>query len=596
MRPRNQVDGPKMKRALLGWFRPVFARNGDSRHRLRLSLPTASSLSRSCRATRQTGPLATIKTGPLRRRRGDVSDRRLSFPAMTAGEERMETPGDVAVMLRLAELGWGSKRIADELGCSRTTVKRYLRQGGWASSGSGSAVGACRVGGLAGRAVSPAPGQCRRGAPGVGARARGSVSVCARSSGRWLICAAICSPRRGRACASRRRPAGSCRSTSARRSSRSAKRWCGSICSWRRWATRAAVSWRRSATSARPLGSRAWRRAFRHFGGVPREVLLDNAKPLVVRHDAVTREVVFNERLHAFARYWGFRPRACAPYRARTKGKDENGVGYVKKNAIAGHRFASWAALEAHLVRWMREVADQRIHGTTGEPPIERFRREEAEALASLMGRPPFRRVREVVRRVQADGSVDLDTNHYSVPWRLIGARVRVEVAAGVMCIFHAGVEVARHDERRGRRERFSTPPTWSVSSPRPGCRWRHRRRSASCCGRWPSTSRSPEVGGECRTRPLARDAGAARPEGDARPARQPARRGRAARSLPARGTLPGVRGRGGAPRGTADQHGPGHRQIPVCQNARRLRVRRPAVARPEAGPRSGDLPVGGQR
>ena len=54
-------------------------------------------------------------------------------PAMTAGEERMETPGDVAVMLRLAELGWGSKRIADELGCSRTTVKRYLRQGGWAS-------------------------------------------------------------------------------------------------------------------------------------------------------------------------------------------------------------------------------------------------------------------------------------------------------------------------------------------------------------------------------------------------------------------------------------------------------------------------------
>src|SRR5512132_1953391 len=54
-------------------------------------------------------------------------------PAMTAGEERMETPGDVAVMLRLAELGWGSKRIAAELGCSRTTVKRYLGQGGWAS-------------------------------------------------------------------------------------------------------------------------------------------------------------------------------------------------------------------------------------------------------------------------------------------------------------------------------------------------------------------------------------------------------------------------------------------------------------------------------
>jgi hypothetical protein len=54
--------------------------------------------------------------------------------------------------------------------------------------------------------------------------------------------------------------------------------------------------------------------------------------------------------------------------------------------------------------------------GTTGEPSIERFRREEIAALASLMGRPPFRQVREVVRRVQADGSVDFDTNHYSVP------------------------------------------------------------------------------------------------------------------------------------------------------------------------------------
>jgi transposase len=195
-------------------------------------------------------------------------------------------------------------------------------------------------------------------------------------------------------------------------------------------------------------------RAFRHFGGVPDEVLLDNAKALVVRHDVLTRAVVFNERLAAFARYWDVRLRACAPYRARTKGKDESGVGYVKKNAIAGRCFASWTALEAHLVWWMREVADVRVHGTTGEPPIERFRREEAAALQPIGGRPPFRQVREVVRRVQADASIDLDTNHYSVPWRLIGAQVRVEVMNSVVCIFHAGIEVARHDERRGRRER----------------------------------------------------------------------------------------------------------------------------------------------
>lgn len=112
--------------------------------------------------------------------------------------------------------------------------------------------------------------------------------------------------------------------------------------------------------------------AFAGFGGVPQEVLLDNARALVEHHDAATREVRFNARLAAFARYWGFTPRACPPYRARTKGKDERGVGYVRRNAIAGHGFASWAALEAHLAWSRREIADVREHATTGEAPLER--------------------------------------------------------------------------------------------------------------------------------------------------------------------------------------------------------------------------------
>ena len=183
-------------------------------------------------------------------------------------------------------------------------------------------------------------------------------------------------------------------------------------------------------------------------------MLLDNARALVRHHDAATREVEFNDRLRAFARYWGVRPVACAPYRARTKGKDERGVGYVKRNAIAGRSFASRGALEAHLATWMREVADVRAHGTTGEAPIARFEREERQALRPLGGRPPFRQMRELSRRGQNDACVDLDTNHYSVPWRLIGAEVSVVVSGGQVRIHHAGVEVACHDKRLGRRER----------------------------------------------------------------------------------------------------------------------------------------------
>jgi len=75
---------------------------------------------------------------------------------------------------------------------------------------------------------------------------------------------------------------------------------------------------------------------FRHWGGVPQEVLMDNARARVSQHDPERQILVFAQRLEEFARYWDFWPRACRPYRARMKGKDERGVAYVRQNAIAG--------------------------------------------------------------------------------------------------------------------------------------------------------------------------------------------------------------------------------------------------------------------
>jgi hypothetical protein len=71
-----------------------------------------------------------------------------------------------------------------------------------------------------------------------------------------------------------------------------------------------------------------------------------------------------------------------------------------------------------------------------------------------LNGRPPFHQLRELIRRVQNDACIDVDTNHYSVPWRLIGAEVSVQVSGDQIRIHHAGIEVACHDRRLGRRER----------------------------------------------------------------------------------------------------------------------------------------------
>ena len=165
-------------------------------------------------------------------------------------------------------------------------------------------------------------------------------------------------------------------------------------------------------------------------------MLIDNPRPLVVEHDAVTREVEFNERFLAFAAYWGFRPRACAPYRARTKGKDERGVGYVKGNAIAGHRFESWAGMEAHLAWWQREIADRRCHGTTGEVPLHRFARE-AECLRPCADRPPFGQLRDLIQFFQLvsrryeRGSILLTSNRSVGEWGEVFGDAVVATAGG---------------------------------------------------------------------------------------------------------------------------------------------------------------------
>ena len=211
--------------------------------------------------------------------------------------------------------------------------------------------------------------------------------------------------------------------------------------------------------------------AFAAFGGVTEEVLFDSARALVVEHDAVTRSVVFNDKLLAFAKHWGFRPRACAPYRARTKGKTENGVGYVKKNAVAGRSFASWEAFEAHLEAWTQEIAEKRIHGTTGEAPIARFAREEAKALKPAAGVAPFCATRELIRRVGSDCSVEVDGNAYSAPWRLIGERVRVTVRDAAVRIHHGALEVAVHSVLSGRRQRAVDPAHYvGVAGAGPRC------------------------------------------------------------------------------------------------------------------------------
>lgn len=399
------------------------------------------------------------------------------FPARTMavqGEEMLQ-PDEVAAMVRLHELGWGAKRLSKEFGCARNTVRRYLRAGG---------------------AVPFAKPERKTAFDGLDDWLRERFF---RHGGNADVIRQELASEHGIVIGLRsvelrvqrwRRELRAQKRATVRFETRPGHQLQIDFGESRVWIGDervrvhlfvATLGYSRRMHIQPSIRERQvdWfegmEGAFLRFGGVPAEVLFDNARALVEHHDAATREVRFNTRLHAFARYWGFSPRACAPYRARTKGKDERGVGYVKRNAVAGRRFASWGAFVAHLEQWNREIADVRVHGTTGELPLVRFV-DEAGALRPLGGRAPFGQLRDLVRKVRPDCAIDLDTNSYSVPWRLVGESVQVVVLAGRVIVRHAGEVVADHPVCDGRRQRIvdrahltglvGTGPFRAVTSP----------------------------------------------------------------------------------------------------------------------------------
>lgn len=188
-------------------------------------------------------------------------------------------------------------------------------------------------------------------------------------------------------------------------------------------------------------------RSLEYFGGVPEEVLVDNQKSTVLI-PSNTGHPRFNERFVDLAGHYGFTPRACRPYRARTKGKDERMVGYVKNNFFVRYRaFESWAHLNQLAERWLAEEADQRLQATVKEVVAERFV-QEAPCLKPL----PLHRYDTSyleLRRVGWDGYVNVQGNRYSVPGELAGQTVAVRLGLDDrLQIFHGDQLVASHSLR----------------------------------------------------------------------------------------------------------------------------------------------------
>ena len=199
--------------------------------------------------------------------------------------------------------------------------------------------------------------------------------------------------------------------------------------------------------------------AFRQLGGVPEEILYDRMKTVWVEIDE-RGEVVWNPVFLDFARYWGFTPRLCRPYRAQTKGKVESGVKYVRRNflcGLQGREPSCLTDLNAQLRAWVWEVANQRVHGTTHEQVAMRWQVDRFNLLP-LDGRPPYPYADDELRKVARDAYVSWQGSRYSVPWIYAGKQVWVRDHSGEVEVHYGCERIAVHGQARHKHAVITQP------------------------------------------------------------------------------------------------------------------------------------------
>ena len=189
--------------------------------------------------------------------------------------------------------------------------------------------------------------------------------------------------------------------------------------------------------------------AFDALGGVPIEILYDRMKTAVTGEDG-QGHIIYNRSLLALASHYRFQPRACRPYRAKTKGKVERPFSYIRQDFFLARRFRNLEDMNVQLIGWLGSVANARTHGTTQRIVAEAFAAEQSE-LQNLPDQP-FGAVLKLERRVSHDGFVAIGGNYYSVPDRTRRI-VEVQQMPDRIRILDLGVVVAEHPVMEGRKQ-----------------------------------------------------------------------------------------------------------------------------------------------
>ena len=195
--------------------------------------------------------------------------------------------------------------------------------------------------------------------------------------------------------------------------------------------------------------------AFAYFGAVPQRIMVDNLKSAVLKH-ALGAEPILNPKYLDFANHYGFSVTACAVGRGNEKGRVESGVGYVKKNFLAGLDISDFKLINPAGRVWLDTVANVRTHSETGKKPVEMFA-EEKNALLPLPVHPYDIATIATVRACR-QFRVTLDTNRYSVPAEYAGQPLTLKTYPDRLCIYNQHNLIARHVRSYERRRDFENP------------------------------------------------------------------------------------------------------------------------------------------
>ncbi|MCX6699230.1 MAG: IS21 family transposase [Methanomicrobiales archaeon] len=189
--------------------------------------------------------------------------------------------------------------------------------------------------------------------------------------------------------------------------------------------------------------------AFEYFGGVTQEILYDNIKVVVINRKNPSTASDFHPAFVDLRDHYAFTAYLCRPYRAKTKGKIERAIGFVKDNFIYGRIFSSIDDLNNQARQWMEKVNHQ-VHGTTFEIPADRFPKENLRSISSI---PPYLIKRYEERLISKDCYVSLYGNRYSVPWQYARRNAGVEVIDQRVLIAVDGTVICEHPLLEGRHE-----------------------------------------------------------------------------------------------------------------------------------------------